>query len=161
MNKAILITARMNSIRLPKKANININGQPTLSHLIDGLLTSKKADRIILCTTTLEEDNRLCEIAESKGIDYFRGSVIDKLERWRGACKEYDIDFFVTADGDDLFCEPELIDLAFEQYELNNSEFIKGDGLICGSFTYGIKTTALEKVCQIKDTGPEKGKHIV
>ena len=103
MKNAILITARTNSSRLPSKATININGVPTISHLIDGLLTSKETDELILCTTTLEEDNILCEIAESKGIKFYRGSVTDKLERWRGACKKFNIDFFVTADGDDLF----------------------------------------------------------
>ena len=152
MTKAILITARTNSSRLPNKAVIDINGVETISHLINGLLTSKEADKLILCTTTLKEDDILCEIAESMGINFFRGSVTDKLERWRGACKKFNVDFFVTADGDDLFCEPELIDLAFKQYEKNNSEFIKSEDVICGSFTYGIKTTALEKVCQIKDT---------
>ena len=34
MNKAILITARTNSSRLPGKAIIDINGVPTISHLI-------------------------------------------------------------------------------------------------------------------------------
>ena len=152
MTKAILITVRTNSSRLPNKAVIDINGVETISHLINGLLTSKEADKLILCTTTLKEDDILCKIAESRGINFFRGSVTDKLERWRGACKKFNVDFFVTADGDDLFCEPELIDLAFKQYEKNNSEFIKSEDVICGSFTYGIKTTALEKVCQIKDT---------
>ena len=92
MKNAIIITARTNSSRLPGKATININGVPTISHLIDGLLTSKEADELILCTTTLKEDNILCEIAESKGIKFYRGSVTDKLERWRGACKKFNID---------------------------------------------------------------------
>ena len=33
--------------------------------------------------------------------------------------KKFNIDFFITADGDDLFCSKELIDLAFK------SEFIQ------------------------------------
>jgi len=87
------------------------------------------------------------------GIEYHRGSVSDKLERWNGACHEYGIDFFVTADGDDLFCDPEMMDLAFTQYNADGSiDFIKSDDVVCGSFTYGIKHTALKKVCEIKDT---------
>jgi hypothetical protein len=34
-------------------------------------------------------------------------------------------DFFVTADGDDLFCDHELIDLAFNQYMNSKVDFIK------------------------------------
>ena len=58
----------------------------------------------------------------------------------------------MTADGDDLFCEPELIDLAFEQYEGSRPDFIEAANVVCGAFTYGIKTAALLRVCEIKDT---------
>ena len=93
------------------------------------------------------------EIAESKKIKFFRGSEKDKLERWNKACIKFDVDFFVTADGDDLFCEPKFIDKAFNQFLDNNEiDFIHCPGIICGSFTYGIKSKALKKVCEIKNT---------
>ena len=152
MNKAIFITVRTGSSRLPQKALIEINGIPTIEHLINRVKRSRKADFIILCTTTLKEDDILCQIAERNDILYFRGSVTDKLDRWLGAATIYHIDFFVTADGDDLFCEPELIDLAFKQYDEKHPDFIESSNVICGAFTYGIKTSALKKVCKIKDT---------
>jgi spore coat polysaccharide biosynthesis protein SpsF (cytidylyltransferase family) len=37
--------------------------------------------------------------------------------------------------------------LAFKQYEATNVDFIEGEGVVCGSFTYGIKTKALKEVC--------------
>lgn len=83
---------------------------------------------------------------------FFRGSEEDKLERWRSAAEKFNIDFFCTADGDDLFCDPNLIDLAFEQYLRNNSDFIESKKVITGAFTYGIKVSALNKVCEIKDS---------
>ena len=152
MHKGIFITVRTGSTRLPNKALLKINGKSTIEHLIDRVKRTKLVDTIILCTTTLPEDDILCEIAEKNNIFYYRGSVEDKLERWLGACKKYDIDFFVTADGDDLFCEPKLIELALRQCETPDVEFIQGDNLVSGCFTYGIKRSALEKVCEIKDT---------
>ena len=124
----------------------------TIEHLIKRVKRSKLADIIVLCTTNLPEDSILCELAEKHGIEYYRGPVEDKLERWNGAAKKYNVDFFVTADGDDIFCEPELIDLAFKQREKNSSDFIEAKNIICGSFTYGISTSALQKVCEFKDT---------
>ena len=150
--KAIFITVRTGSTRLPNKALLEINNVPTIEHLIKRVKTSKLADLIVLCTTHSPNDDILCDIANRNNIEYFRGSTNDKLERWNGAAKEYNVDFFVTADGDDLFCEPELIDLAFSQYDSTQPDFIEGKNLICGSFTYGIKQTALQKVCEIKDT---------
>lgn len=152
MNQAIFITVRSDSKRLPQKCLLEINGLSNIARLISRLKRSKEPDIIVLCTTTLPEDNRLCEIAEDNGIFYYRGSIEDKLDRWNGACQKYNVEFFVTADGDDLLCEPELIDLAFKQYRNTGADFIEGKGLICGAFTYAIKAAALKKVCEIKDT---------
>ncbi len=151
---AIFITVRTGSTRLPNKSLLKIDGKTTIEHLINRVKKSQKANAIILCTTTLESDDVLCEMAENNGILYFRGSAPDKLERWNGACQKFGVDFFVTADGDDLFCDPHLIDLAFTQYEESGHmiDFIKSDDVICGSFTYAIKAKALEKVCEIKYT---------
>ena len=151
---AIFITVRTGSTRLPNKSLMQIGGKTTIEHLIGRIKRSKKADAIILCTTTLDSDDVLCEMAARNGILYFRGSAPDKLERWNGACQKFGVDFFVTADGDDLFCDSHLIDLAFTQYEESDRkiDFIKSDDVICGAFTYAIKAKALEKVCEIKYT---------
>jgi spore coat polysaccharide biosynthesis protein SpsF len=152
VKKAIFITVRTGSTRLPNKALLNLNGRSTIEHLIQRVKRSQKAELIVLCTTDLLADKVLCSIAEKNGIKHFQGSENDKLERWNSAAHKYDVEFFVTADGDDLFCEPELIDLAFAQYEQTGADFIEGKELICGSFTYGIKASALKKVCAIKDS---------
>lgn len=152
MKNAIFITVRTESTRLPKKCLLKISGITTIEHLIKRVKRSKLSDSIVLCTTQQCEDDILCEIAKQQQIECVRGSVKDKLMRWQKAAEKFDVEFFVTADGDDLFCEPELIDLAFEQYRKNRPDFIAADGLICGAFSYGIKVDALKRVCEIKDT---------
>ena len=89
---SILITVRSGSTRLPKKAFLKIKGKTTIEHLIDRVKNSKLPDSIILCTTILPEDDDLCKIAETNNIKYYRGSVKDKLERWKGACEKYNVD---------------------------------------------------------------------
>jgi len=153
MNKAIFITVRTSSTRLPKKCLLEINGKKNIEFLIDRLKHSKKADLIIVCTTTNPADDILEQIAKNMGVECFRGSEEDKLERWMGAANKFNVDLIVTADGDDLFCEPKLIDLGFEQFEKTNCDFIEekpGANVPIGAFTYGIKVKALEKVCEIK-----------
>lgn len=152
MNKAIFISVRTGSTRLPQKALLKIKGLTTIQHTIRRIKKSKLADIVILTTTQLPEDDILCEIAKKENIEYFRGSVEDKLGRWLGAAEKFKVEFFVNADGDDLFCEPELIDLAFRQYEKRKPDYIGENGLVSGTYSYGIKTKALKKVCQIKDT---------
>ena len=151
MKTAIFITVRTGSTRLPNKALIEIQSIPTIVHLIRRM-KKVDVDNIILCTTTLEEDNILCEIAKNEEIDFFRGSVKDKLVRWKDAAKKFNIDFFITADGDDLFCSKELIDLALSQNLSNNFDFIESPEAIPGAFSYGINVKALNKVCSIKNS---------
>ena len=152
MNKAVFITVRTGSSRLPKKALLEIGDKCAIEHVMERAKRAKKADKVIMCTTILKEDDALCGMAEKHNISFYRGSVKDKLQRWLEAAKKYDVDFFVTADGDDLFCEPELMDRAFDQYERNHPDFIESKDLICGAFSYAIKTKALKRVCEIKDT---------
>jgi len=148
--KSIFISVRNDSTRLPRKATLDLCGVPTIQYLIDRLKKSKYADAIILCTTLLKSDDVLCKIAEDNGILYFRGSSEDKLKRWASACQQYNVEFFVNADGDDLFFDAGLADLCFEQYESNDKkiDFIDGRGLY--NDVYGIKTEALKMVCNIK-----------
>ena len=150
MVNSILITVRTSSTRLPRKAILDINGKPTIQYLIENIKKSKLADKIILCTSEEPDDDILCQIATDCGIDYYRGSLKDKLVRWMEACKEYNIDFFVNVDGDDLFFDYNLADLVIEQYNEHPCDFIDGNGLY--NDVYGVSIKALKKVCDIKDT---------
>lgn len=153
MKKAVFITVRTDSSRLPNKALLPILGKPTIEMVILRAKQVKRVDEVVLCTTTRPLDDHIVEIAQNNGIKYFRGSLEDKLERWLGATKAFNIDFFATMDGDDLLCDPELITIGLDQMEREDCDFIKAPkDLICGSFTYCVKTSALEKVCSIKDT---------
>jgi spore coat polysaccharide biosynthesis protein SpsF len=150
MTKAIFITARTSSTRLPNKALLSISDKPSIQYLIEGLKSSVAADKIILCTSNEPEDDRLSDVARSVGIDCFRGSLEDKLVRWHGACEQYEVDFFVNADGDDLFFDPGLADHIFLQYSTKKCDFIDGHGLY--NDAYGITKAALTEVCLTKNT---------
>ena len=152
MNGAVFVTVRSKSSRLENKALLKIKGQPTIWHVINRAKRVQNAKLVVVCTTNEPEDDEICRIAEKSEVAVFRGSEADKLSRWLGAARQYDVDFFVTADGDDLFCEPFLNDLALEQFNSGTADFIQSTTVIPGAFTYGIRTSALEKVCEIKDT---------
>ena len=66
--KAIFISDRTGSTRLPQKALIDIEGRKTIEYLIDRVKRSQYAENIILCTTTLEEDDILCDVAHKNNI---------------------------------------------------------------------------------------------
>lgn len=153
MKKAIFITVRIDSSRLPNKALKQILGKPVLEHVINRAKVTEEFDEIIVCTTQRQVDDRIAEIAKKCGVKVYRGSLEDKLERWNGAAKEYGVDYIVTFDGDDLFCDPYLLDKGAKQISDDKYDFIEiPKGMICGAFTYAFTSKALSKVCEIKAT---------
>lgn len=153
MKTAIFITIRMDSSRLPEKTMQTILGKPVLEHIVQRAKLAKNFDEIVVCTTEREVDDQVANLAQKLNVRVFRGSLEDKLERWNGAARQYGIDYIVTFDGDDLFCEPVLLDMGAEQIRQGKYDFIEApQGLICGAFTYAFTARALEKVCEIKDS---------
>ena len=151
MRRAIFITIRKDSSRLKDKAVRELMGQPVMQLVVKRAKLAKNFDDVIVCTTTREVDDEIEEIALRNGAKVFRGSLEDKLERWNGAAKAYGTDCIVTFDGDDLFCDPELLDMGAEQIAAGGYDFIEGPkGMICGAFTYAFTAAALAKICEIK-----------
>jgi len=144
MNKSIFITVRTGSSRLPNKSILKIMDKYTIEYVINSVKKSKYADKIVLCTTENPEDDILCDIAKKNKIEFYQGSELNKFKRWVDAAEKFDVDFFVTADGDDLFYDAGLADLVFEQFEKEKAEFINGRGLY--NDVYGIKTTSMLSV---------------
>jgi spore coat polysaccharide biosynthesis protein SpsF (cytidylyltransferase family) len=153
MKRAVFITVRSDSSRLQNKAYKKILGKPVIEMIMRRAKLSKNADMVVVCTTERSIDDRIVEIAQNVNVQYFRGSLEDKLDRWYGAVKQFNVDIFATFDGDDLLCAPELIDMGLEQLESEKLDFLKAPpNLAVGAFTYCIRSSALEKVCSIKDT---------
>ena len=153
MKTAIFITIRMDSSRLKNKTLKKILGKPVIEHVISRAKLATQFDEVVVCTSEREIDDMIEELSLKSGVSVYRGSLEDKLERWNGAAKEYNVDYIVTFDGDDLFCEPELLDLGAIQIRERQYDFIEApEGIICGAFTYAFTSKALQRVCEIKAT---------
>lgn len=150
MRSAIFITARTKSTRLPKKVLLKIKEKTIIEHLIDRLKLAKLPDLIVLCTSTNPNDTILVDIAKRNGIEHFRGSEDDVLDRFLKAAFAFNIDFIVVTWGDEPFCDPEYIDKTIKLFRKIKADFIKCDQLPLGTFSYGLKVEALRKACQMK-----------
>ncbi len=147
------ITVRSDSSRLPNKALLPIRGRKVIEHVIDRAKSIRGLDGVVLCTSARPEDDVLEEIARPEGILCFRGSLEDKLDRWRGAAEKFGADYIITLDGDDPFFGPELIEQEIVQIQAEQPDFLNiPKGLVCGGAEFGIKVSALQKVCAMKDT---------
>ncbi len=151
MKSAIFLSARDKSKRLPKKLFLEIRGKMIIEHLINRLKIAKLPDLIVMCTSIHPDDISLVEVAKKNGIEYFRGSEDDKLDRYLNAAKHFEVDFMTIVDGDDIFCDPEHIDKIINKFKETNADYITCKDLPLGVTAFGIKKEALEKICSLKD----------
>lgn len=152
MKTAILITARLKSTRLKEKALKPILDRPMLSHMIERLRLANRPEQIIICTSTVAQDDRLCELAEGEGIECFRGDPDDVLRRMLDAANHFQVDTIVSCTADNPFVDPVYIDKLVDFHLSEGNDFSMSEGLPFGTFAYVLKREAVEQACSIKDT---------
>ena len=153
----VFITARMGSTRLPGKHLLEICGKPIIEQMINRIKQAKLSEFIVLCTTSLPEDDVLIEIANRCNIKCFRGNPTDILKRWLDAADYFGVQSFVSAEADDVFCDPEFIDIITLELQTNTYDYISCKGMPFGVTPTGIKVEALRKICSLKKENDTEG----
>ena len=152
MKSAILLVCRLKSIRLPLKAIKLIRGKPMIVHILDRLKLSKMPEDIIICTSTVDQDDKLEEIALEQGVKCYRGDPDDVLLRLTKAAEYYNVETVINCTGDNPFVDPLYIDKLCQYHVQKGNDFSKINGLPWGTFSYAISNSAMRKACEIKDT---------
>ncbi len=147
---AILITARLKSTRLPLKALKPIQGRPMIGHMIDRIKLAQRPGKIILCTSTVSQDDPLEEIARQEGIECFRGDPDDVLVRLTGAARAFGVETIINCMADNPFTDPEYIDHLADFHIENNNDYSRTEGLPLGAFSYALSYEAMTRVCELK-----------
>jgi spore coat polysaccharide biosynthesis protein SpsF len=153
----VFITARLGSTRLPGKHLLPIFGKPIIEHMIMRVKHARLPGLFVLCTTSLPEDDLFEEIARRCNIEIFRGHPTDILQRWLDASDHFNAESFISAEADDVFCDPEFIDLMYRELEKGKSDYITFKGLPFGVTPTGIKVDALRTICALKDEDDTQG----
>ena len=110
MTTIIIIQARMESTRFPGKMMADLLGKTVIGHVISRVKKCKLVDKIVLATTTSNEDDLLESEAKKEGISVFRGSEDDVLDRFYQAAKKYEATIVVRITGDCPLIDPKIID---------------------------------------------------
>jgi spore coat polysaccharide biosynthesis protein SpsF (cytidylyltransferase family) len=105
-----LLQARTSSMRLPGKVMLPLAGAPMLARQVERIRRSAWTDKWVLATTDRPEDDCVAELAERVGIDSFRGSLDDVLDRFYRAAEPRRPDYVVRVTGDCPLIDWELID---------------------------------------------------
>ena len=119
---AILVFARMDSVRLPGKALADLCGRPMLGRVLDRVRRAKRGGRIVVATSERKSDDEIAAFADAEGVETFRGHHTDVAQRALDCCDALGLDHFVRISGDSPFMPPELIDRALETMQQTDAD---------------------------------------
>lgn len=106
-----IVQARAGSVRLPGKILMKVGKMTLLEYEIKRVRMAKKIDKIVVATTQNKEDNKTVALCKEIGIDCFRGSENDVLDRYCRCSLNYlGYENIIRITGDCPLIDPEIID---------------------------------------------------
>ena len=145
------ITVRLGSSRLPQKCLLEFGEGNVLEHVIRR--TRAQGFAPVVCTTTEAEDDVIAGIARQESASCHRGSVADKLMRWRGACAAFGVTSFHTIDADDPFLDGGLAQRSMDLLERGGYDYVAPSSVsYLASVGYSLRADVVSRACDIKTT---------
>ncbi|MEI7605797.1 MAG: spore coat protein [Rhodospirillaceae bacterium] len=110
MSTGIVIQARMGSSRLPGKVLRPIAGRPLLAHVTGRLDGLRHRARAVIATSALDRDDAVADWCGPAGLDCFRGSEDDVLDRYLRCAEAFGFERVVRLTADNPFTDMEELD---------------------------------------------------
>ena len=106
----ILIQARMDSKRFPKKVLKKINNKELLKYMIERIKKTKLGSKIVIATSYKKTDNPIISFCKKNKFNYFRGDLNSVSQRLIEAAEKFKKNFFIRISGDSPLIDPKIID---------------------------------------------------
>lgn len=145
----VLLQARMGSTRLPGKSMADLGGKPLLAHAIEILKAESRIGRVVLCTTSLAADDILIELAARFGIDTFRGSEANVLDRFYQASRQFPDRIYLRATGDNPLIDPQGPGRILPWLESGDWDYVCECGMPLGSVVEGMTALCLRRTWEL------------
>lgn len=139
MNIVCIIQARSTSTRLPNKVLLNLpyNSNVTvLEQDINRIKKSKYINKIVIATTVNQTDDLIEELALKIGVNWYRGSEENVLERYYLSAKEYKADLIVRVTSDCPCIDWEIIDNIIKKHLEENNDYTSNT--LIRTFPHGV-----------------------
>jgi spore coat polysaccharide biosynthesis protein SpsF len=137
----------MASVRLPGKALEPIGQRSVLEHCLRRLVSAGVA-RVVLATTTRDEDDALVEVASRLGVPAYRGSDTDVLARMVEAAERFDLDPIVRATGDNPAVDIQAPGRTLAALQASRADYACEDGLPYGAAVEAVTRDALRRAAR-------------
>ena len=153
----LILQARMGSTRLPGKSMMDLAGAPLLARILERVKRCQMVDQIVVATTDKPQDDVLEELTRDSGVEVFRGSENDLVDRYYRAAEAFRADVVGRLPADNPLPEPAEIDRIVRYHLTGQSEFssnlaqVFGNGYPDGIGAEMVNMKALEEVWRTAD----------
>lgn len=114
----------MSSTRLPGKVLADLCGRPMLARVVERLRGAKLVDEVLVATSTSPADNVLADFCAAQGIQSFRGSEADVLDRFYQAAKEARAEVVVRLTADCPLLDPAVVDKTVAAFLAGDFDYV-------------------------------------
>ena len=132
----LIIQARTDSKRFPKKVLAKINGKPLLWWVITRL-KKVNCDEIIVSTTKRNIDKPIIEISKQCNVKYFKGKKYDVLDRYYKTAKKFEGDIIVRITADCPLIDYKIINTVIRKFLTQKYDYVATDN---NSYPKGVDT---------------------
>lgn len=159
-----IIQARTGSSRLPRKILLEAAGKTMLEHMIERISNSKKLDKLVVATTTKQNDDVIVELCKKLNIDYFRGSEEDVLSRYADASEFFNATTVVRLCSDSPLLDGSILDNVLDSYISGNYDYVgnlePGPRTFPDGLSVEVLSSKLLKQANIDAKKPSEREHV-
>lgn len=145
----VLVAVRLKSSRLPRKALLDLAGEPILARLMQRMTASETAEEVVVCTSTHPQDTDIAELAAHKGWACHRGHELDVMGRFLDVAHARKAHTIVRVTGDNPLTDPGMLDHMVRRQLEEGAEYSYTDDLPRGTRCEVMSTAALERCHQL------------
>ena len=114
MSVLCILQARVSSTRLPGKVLKPILGEPMLARQIERIARAERVDALTVATSDEPSDDGVAGLCERLGVDCYRGSLDDVLDRFYQAAQRSGPSHVMRLTGDCPLTDPAILDALVE-----------------------------------------------
>jgi len=123
-NFVVYLQARIGSTRLPGKVLLDINGVPMIKRQIDRILESKEINGLVVLIPDSAENDSLALVLKKFGVEIFRGSEDDVLQRFVDASKTFMSHNIIRITADCPLIMPDILDDMVRVFSEKNPDYL-------------------------------------
>jgi spore coat polysaccharide biosynthesis protein SpsF len=117
----------MTSTRLPGKILADVAGKPLLYHVVTRAQRARTLDLVVVVTTDRPSDDPTERFCLDRGVNCFRGSEDDVLDRYHRAAEKFAAETIVRLTADCPLLDPGVIDTGVTLFKAGNYDYICND----------------------------------